>query len=616
MTVKYFNLILAILLIAAACSEQAPDTIDTSQESVITLPAIEDDFTSFDSFKDPGANWVLASNVFADRQQAKHLDITAGTGVLANNQSEANKAHLITSFEHKDIDIEIEVLMPNGSNSGIYLQSRYEVQLLDSWGVKQPKHGDMGGLYQRWDDTQPEGQEGYEGVPPMINAALAPGLWQKFHISFQAPRFDETGNKISNALFKRVELNGHLIHENIELNGPTRGAVSNEEVPYGPILIQGDHGPVAFRNLKYKLFDEEQVSLSDLTVSQYEYEEDSIANLASLEPSSKQISTDSISHRIVDKQFGFLLDYQGQINIPTDGDYLFEFNISGRCSGRLIIGDQMLINKTRGLPEDNLAIVNLVAGSHSFRLIYNQPIHAWNSDHLQLFVEGPQIARKALHAPSANWQGRIPDPILVEATEEAVTQRTFVMHNGSKRTHCISVGTPQSVNYTVDLQTGALIRAWAGRFLETTSMWHSRGNNQLGQTLDGPKITLSNHVIFSTNRSTWSDSVKHKGYELNEQGIPIFSYQTKGATLTDKSLPREGERGITRTISSNQSGWVKLASGKTINELPDGTYSIDDKSYYLAIQDKGQYQPYILQENESMSLIVPLVASITYEIIW
>jgi hypothetical protein len=90
-------------------------------------------------------------------------------------------------------------MMAKGSNSGIYLQGRYEVQLLDSWNVVNVKAGDNGGIYERWNDDKPEGQKGYEGHAPRQNASRAPGLWQHIKISFQAPRFNATGQKTENA---------------------------------------------------------------------------------------------------------------------------------------------------------------------------------------------------------------------------------------------------------------------------------------------------------------------------------------------------------------------------------------------------------------------------------
>ncbi|RYY35074.1 MAG: DUF1080 domain-containing protein, partial [Sphingobacteriaceae bacterium] len=150
-----------------------------------------------------------------------------------------------------DIDLSVDFLMPKGSNSGIYLQGRYEIQLLDSWGNEKLSPGDLGGIYQRWDDSKPEGQKGYEGVTPRLNVSRAPGLWQNIRIVFQAPKFDAAGKKTANARVVQVVLNGVSIIENAELQGPTRGSAFPNEAATGPIRIQGDHGAVAFKNFKY-----------------------------------------------------------------------------------------------------------------------------------------------------------------------------------------------------------------------------------------------------------------------------------------------------------------------------------------------------------------------------
>src|SRR5207248_7595358 len=138
------------------------------------------------------------------------------------------------------------------SNSGVYVQGRYEVQVFDSFGKADVAEHDCGAIYQRWDPKRGKGNEGYEGHPPKVNASKAPGEWQTFDITFRAPRFDASGKKIANAKFIKVVHNGKTIHENVELNGPTRSAMSTEEKPTGPIMLQGNHGPVAFRNLRIK----------------------------------------------------------------------------------------------------------------------------------------------------------------------------------------------------------------------------------------------------------------------------------------------------------------------------------------------------------------------------
>ena len=170
---------------------------------------------------------------------------------------------LLSKFQHGDLDIEMDYMLAKGSNSGVYLQGNYEVQLFDSWGKKAAKYNDNGGIYERWDDAKPEGQKGYEGYAPRVNVAKAPGLWQHIAISYQAPRFDKAGKKISNAVFLKIELNGVTIHENIEVSGPTRGALA-QDVPMGPLRIQGDHGSLAIKNIVISNFDKKPGTLSNL----------------------------------------------------------------------------------------------------------------------------------------------------------------------------------------------------------------------------------------------------------------------------------------------------------------------------------------------------------------
>lgn len=143
---------------------------------------------------------------------------------------------LYTEQKWGDAVIELELMVPKGSNSGVYVMGEYEVQILDSFGKEKVGAGDIGGLY--------------GAQAPRLNAAKAPGEWQKFVIDYRAPKFDEAGKKTANMKFVKVELNGQVIHENVEMKGPTPAGVTGKEAATGPILFQGDHGPVAFRAIK------------------------------------------------------------------------------------------------------------------------------------------------------------------------------------------------------------------------------------------------------------------------------------------------------------------------------------------------------------------------------
>lgn len=208
------------------------------------------------AFNNPGKSWTVAEKVLSDPKKVNQLILSKGTGILVNSTSNKEKgADLLTKELHGNIILELDYMMANHSNSGIYLQGNYEVQLLDSWGVLHPTSGDNGGIYERWDDSKPNGS----GYAPRQNASKAPGLWQRIKIAFQAPQFDASGNKVANARMLSVELNGVLVQENVELFGATAGALDKEKT-LGPLRLQGDHGSVAFKNIKISKLPEDRLN--------------------------------------------------------------------------------------------------------------------------------------------------------------------------------------------------------------------------------------------------------------------------------------------------------------------------------------------------------------------
>lgn len=200
------------------------------------------------SFRTPTGGWSIVGEAIVDTANPKRLTSSPGTGVLLNGP-DGKTTNILSKEEFGDVEAHIEFMVPKGSNSGVYFQGRYEIQVFDSWEVKTPQSSDCGGIYQRYDEKE---KRKYEGKAPRINASKAPGQWQTFHVIFQAPKFDSAGKKTANAKFIKVVHNGEVIHENEEVTGPTRSATYSDEAALGPLMLQGDHGPVAYRNIKIK----------------------------------------------------------------------------------------------------------------------------------------------------------------------------------------------------------------------------------------------------------------------------------------------------------------------------------------------------------------------------
>ena len=142
----------------------------------------------------------------------------AKSGVLRSPHSGAN---LVTDNTFTDFKLHIEFKYPKGSNSGVYLRGRYEVQVADSKGLE-PLKDQLGAIY------------GF--IAPSEMVAKAAGEWQTYDITL-------VGRMVT------VVANGITIICSQEIPGITGGAINSKEGEPGPLLIQGDHGPVEYRNI-------------------------------------------------------------------------------------------------------------------------------------------------------------------------------------------------------------------------------------------------------------------------------------------------------------------------------------------------------------------------------
>jgi len=152
------------------------------------------------------------------------------------------KGSIVTKDAYQDFQLHVEFNIPpppEGAkdqargNSGVYIQRRYEIQVLDSYGQEPPAFNGCGSLYRQ--------------RAPDKNMSKKPGEWQTYDITFRGARFDASGKKTESARLTLV-WNGTKVHDDVEIKDKT-GAGKPEGPEPGPILLQ-DHGaPVRYRNI-------------------------------------------------------------------------------------------------------------------------------------------------------------------------------------------------------------------------------------------------------------------------------------------------------------------------------------------------------------------------------
>jgi hypothetical protein len=209
------------------------------------------DLTNLDAWKKPG-KWFTADDVALDPDNAKKLAGKPGKRMLLNGPT-GRTNDLLSKEEYGDVEIELEFFIAKGSNSGVKFHGVYEIQILDTHGKKELSGDSCGGIYPRA-EQKPKYHHIDKGIAPKSNAAKPAGEWQSLHAVFLAPRFDAKGTKVASARLVKVVLNGQVIHDDVELKTPTGANWARPEAARGPLLLQGDHGPVAFRNVRVRSY--------------------------------------------------------------------------------------------------------------------------------------------------------------------------------------------------------------------------------------------------------------------------------------------------------------------------------------------------------------------------
>lgn len=239
---------LALLTVSLTLSAICPSISRASDEQNPWINLF--DGSNLDAWRSPHGQWEVVGDVTLNPENNKLLLAKPGKGILYNGKT-GKTNDLITKESFEDIELKLEFLVSKKSNSGVKFMTLYEVQIYDSWQTDKFDSTHLGGIYHRFDFTHRV--EIDKGSVASENAAKKPGEWQTLEVIFQAPRFDAAGRKISNARFVKVVVNGKVVQRDAEAYGVTGAAWWKQETSSkGPLMIQGDHGPVAMRNIRVR----------------------------------------------------------------------------------------------------------------------------------------------------------------------------------------------------------------------------------------------------------------------------------------------------------------------------------------------------------------------------
>jgi hypothetical protein len=405
---------------------------------------------------------------------------------------------------------------------------------------------------------------------------------------------------------------------------PTGGPITNNEVAMGPLMIQGDHGPVAFRNIKYQLLEETKLSLEDITYTYFAGEIPSLDALNSMKATAEgKLPELSVVTEHPQESFGMIL--KGSMTVPKSGKYTFRMNYVG--SADLQVEGATVQMDRRGW-RDQYFMLDLNKGEYPFTIHYlkNEP---WDEPRLGLFDLGS--FPRPLHAYSSfPLESRQAPPIYVEVGNQPRLLRAFIdfeQDRSRRLTHTIAVGSPGGTHFVYDLKAGNPVCVWRGEFINATPMWNSRGDGSFrprgaAQYLfTGPAVAslASSDAAFPGTLNEIGD-FRNKGYRIDPaSNLPIFQYARDTLQLEDMIRPDESGNALLRTLSFQEGvapeGYsAKLAEGKSIEQLPNGIYVIDQQ-YYIEIKS-GQTAT-VRQMGDKQELISPLSGdALSYSINW
>lgn len=531
-------------------------------------------------------NWKTAESI--DNPYKKKAGFKAGGQLLFSNTPGKTTTKLTTA----DAKVKFDFMLGNNSDGVFYIQGKHGIVLSNT--------GATGAI------IKPNGTLQL----PLQNAGKSVGLWQTLEVTFSDAPYG------GSLIIEKVTLNNVVIHQGYVI--PTTGF--NE----GPLAFENKSGTLAVRNVQYLKYNKEKpLKLTDLSYEMYEtFDWNQQFAPKSTTPNDKGTTA------TLTKDFGagynrFLLVFRGNLDVEKDGSYSLIADYAGKASVSVDGKEVIPTESGETYRRPRAAYLDLKKGKHPIEIRYNK---VWWRAELGLFAAGPEVRAYPLHAETSLPSPQAVGEIAVTPKNDVELIRSFVMFDGKKRTHAISVGTPAGTHYTFDLDQGTPLYAWRGDFADVTEMFHERGEPQLLKP-KGVKTTFSGKTTIAalTNANEampdtlddYKDFI-FKGYTLDAEGLPSYKYQYKGAEVIQKIVP-SADGGITTTISSTGSNnlYARLGEAKSITEINKGFYlleSSDANNSYIRVDTK--LKPVVRNTKAGQEIVIPLAASASFTTLW
>lgn len=469
MLIKHSHLLFSFLLVF--CSSQA-------------IADSDGPLSEFDTV----GQWRLAEAVSLAGNNKKTFSVTDGAERVIYNGSEESEISTKSGFG--DTWVKMEFMLTEDTEAAIYLQSRYGISIKNSISKKNLEAEDLGGLLHRIVNG-----EKVDGVAPEKNAAKKAGEWQQLEIKFRAPRYDLANNKINNAFFLDVNVNGESVQQNTIAKGFVVGSKYPWEERYGPVMLRVTKGAIAVRNVDIRHTDFEAVIVPTEYRQKTNLDEliDFVAlgkeNFGALGCNScHAIAQNDTSVKSGPNLFG-LFGAAPRDREVAEGAEGHRFTVKT---------DRTYLHNSVRAPTTQLAVIEQgakkgeaylpIMPAYSEQVVSDKQIDAIGTYLNTLntrFKQGPVVKLVTTEGPQQ--YDPLEDSLQFLVSDRVRTQRGPMVGLSGRSIH---VGQPNSIHYSFDPRILGIGKVWQGGFLDVTGEWANRGGGGLKIGFDSRVIDL------------------------------------------------------------------------------------------------------------------------------